>query len=442
MREQKNNSKKAFKSNQGKPFGTKPRSTLQTITDATAGERTLFNGGSPIVLNAVRNTIQRNFLTEGVWDLIRYDPNIHSVDDLPPEDAFTMMEPDANMEIDQTINAMRNASIVNHNLNLAELDVLYPPPSDENARRRYDLCVGQRNKLEEIDRSRSSLTRNHLDGHKNWILEHEKFEKLRRECMKVFMRTFGQITLSSVKHFLDMTQFRRAWFEICEANLTASQGQNNTTILLNELRNTKFNAAITSFISLEQDQNLLWEQLVRHGEPAPTDESKLYHIIEALKSSPGQEFSEEINHINLMNLDYLHARQLLLRKAGTIASTTTLDKLHQGRLSAAQSNVEVHANATSKKVRKCEHCGKTGHVKGQCWLLKTCDKCGQTGHVRRYCKNDLSGPNERRAEDSSASSVGNRFASKNVIRNNNNKSSVYCNTLTCSGDSSVPPLTI
>ena len=440
MKDQKPQSKKAFKSNQGKPFGTKPRSTLQTITDATAGERTLFNGGSPIVFNAVRNTIQRNFLTEGVWDMISYGPDVHDPADLQ-ENEFAINEPDAG-QIDQILNANRAAAIANYDLNLAELNALYPPGDAENARRRYDLAVGHRNKLEEIDRSRSTLTRNHLDSHKNWIVEREKFDKRRRECMKVFMRTFGAITLSSVKHFLDQTQFRRAWFEICEANITASHGQNNTTILLNELRNTKFNAAITSFISLEQDQNLLWEQLVRHGEPAPTDESKLYHIIEALKNSPGKEFAEEINHINLMNLDYLHARQLLLRKAGTIASTTTLDRLHQGRSNAAQSSLDVHANATSKKVRKCDHCGKTSHNKGQCWLLKTCDKCGQTGHVPRFCKNDVPSPSERKTEDLSASSVGNRFASKNVSNSNTNKNSVYCNILTLSGYGSEPPLSM
>ncbi len=152
MKESKSNAKKAFKSNQGKPFGTKPRSTLQTITDATAGERTLFNGGSPIVFNAVRNTIQRNFLTEGVWDMISYDSTIHDHAQLD-ENMFNMNEPDIN-QIDQIIAANRAAAVTNHNLNETGLAALYPQGDPELARRRYDLAVAHRNKLEEIDRSR------------------------------------------------------------------------------------------------------------------------------------------------------------------------------------------------------------------------------------------------------------------------------------------------
>jgi len=397
------------------------RNTIQTISNAIGNNSTIFNGGSPLVFGAVKQTIRRAFEAEGVYSHIDYDADAPLDIDAITEEAFTMVQPTIQDIVEVPIaaailrvTALRDQAVAANNgwINIADM------PLNNIHTRNADAEERLRRDLESIETSRTSLMKMFYDQNKFYIEEREKFQKKRTTLLKIFTKVFGVTTLSTVNNYLNQGQYRRAWFFICSSNTAAAMGQTNAGLLLNELKNLKFNAVTTSFSALETDFTLLYEGLVAHGEPAPTDESRLYNLINALNTSPGKEFQKEIDHVAMTNASYQEARLLFVRKAASIATTTALDTLHRS-LPAG----DAVLNKTTGVI-KCTVCKKSGHLAAHCWQNKVCVKCGRTGHIGRLCrwKSDNGRPeDESTTPQGPAKDAGQDVGSRFSVKNNKNK---------------------
>lgn len=227
--------------------------------------------------------------------------------------------------------------------------------------------------------------------------------------------------MSTVKQYVDNGEFRRAWFEICSQNAAAAAGQMNTAVLLNEINNMEFNAATTSFSSLESSLQMLEEQLVEHGEAPATDEHRLYVLMKILRTSPGKEFEHQIEHVEMAALGYADARQLFIRRAAVIASNKTLAGVHgtsrqHGERDAAALNKvtqDMDKGKQDKKKKECKNCGKKNHNTKDCFFLNLkCNRCGQMGHFAKNCTNDVMDVDNDEKGDNAVGKSSQSFGSK------------------------------
>ncbi len=70
----------------------------------------------------------------------------------------------------------------------------------------------------------------------------------------------------------------------------------------------------------------------------------------------------------------------------------------QSKENSVQKNTNVHY--------KCDHCGKAGHTKQRCFLLKTCFVCKKMGHISKFCKQNRSNTESRESAAPNTSAVG------------------------------------
>ena len=431
--------KKSFY-NRGK-FGSKKKvisqgsnSTLQQINSAIGGQDKMFNGGSPVLFNAVKNPIIRAFKSKNVYQHVEVEPGT-AVEDIE-EDDFDLPEPTIENVVNATIAAQIAVRQATHATNLGHIAASGMAAATMQLKN-TELMMQNETLLEAIELQRPKLMDSFNSQHANWVKEKEKYEQRQTKLMQVFTDVFGLTTLTTVKQFIDNNQFRRAWYEICTANAVTATGHQNTAILLDEMNNQTFDASTTSFASLESNLQLLEEQLVEHGEAPPTDEHRLYQLVKALKTSPGQEFENEINYVEMDGKTYAEARLLFGRKAATLASSQTLATVHSkpdgGRtIKLTHVTNNDKAKNSGKKAQhknlKCNNCGKTNHNTKDCFYLDVeCRKCGGMGHVAKNCTN---GTNDNMDVDEGNGKMGNTkggTSSSNFGSKFNNKNKAYFN---------------
>eukprot|EP01032_Pedospumella_encystans_P022939 gene22939-25982_t len=386
-------------------------STLQQINSAIGGQDKMFNGGSPVLFNAVKNPIIRAFKSKNVYQHVEVEPGT-AVEDIE-EDDFDLPEPTIENVVNATIAAQIAFRQATHATNLGHIAASGMAAATMQLKN-TELMMQNETLLEAIELQRPKLMDSFNSQHANWVKEKEKYEQRQTKLMQVFTDVFGLTTLTTVKQFIDNNQFRRAWYEICSANAVTATGHQNTAILLDEMNNQTFDASTTSFASLESNLQLLEEQLVEHGEAPPTDEHRLYQLVKALKTSPGQEFENEINYVEMDGKTYAEARLLFGRKAATLASSQTLATVHSkpdgGRTIKLThvTNNDKAKNSGKKgqnKNLKCNNCGKTNHNTKDCFYLDVeCRKCGGMGHVAKNCTN---GTNDNMDVDEGNGKMGN-----------------------------------
>ncbi|MCP4128793.1 MAG: hypothetical protein GY753_17290, partial [Gammaproteobacteria bacterium] len=231
---------------------------------------------------------------------------------------------------------------------------------------------------------------------------------------------------------------------ICAQNSNAAAGQNNTSILLDELHAVRYDSTIkNSFAAMESTMTMLQDQLLALGEPAPTDDSKLYQLIRALKASPGNEFHAEIKHVEMTNQPYLAARTIFVRRDAELSSNKVFKQFHnqedreeeEERLSAAVADRKPSGGGRQQP--PCEHCGKTNHKSEKCYTQIDCTYCGNKGHPDKFCRTRIR--DEKKEEESSVKpqssngsvSIGSRFG-------NNKKSNAYSDELVFKDTTDVP----
>ena len=366
-------------------------STIQQINSAIGGSDKIYNGGSPIVFNAVKSVIVRAFKGDNVYQMIHYEPGIAAEDIV--EDEFTLPEPTMQTVVDGVIaNNLAQRAIAHQNaITMTEASGM---PLNSITMKINDLNLYNLQQTEKINMERQQLTNGFNNLHQNWIKEQEKFEAKQMTLMKVFTRCFGLTTLTAVKQYIDNNRYRRAWFEICTQNAIAAGGQTNTAVLLKELEEQTYDASNTSFAAMESNLQLLEEQLIEHGEAVPTDDHRLYQLVKVLKTSPGNEFEHEINYAEMSALGYQEARLLFIRKYATIASNKDLKKVHNvpARNEHTLNNIKSKGKGGDKKDKKmkCTNCGKTNHYVKDCFFLtQECYKCGKKGHFAKDCTTEV-----------------------------------------------------
>ena len=436
----KDHSKKASADKGSRQFkfkrpSNKGKSTIQ-ILSTSSGTDKLYNGGSPIQFNAVKATIINGFKSSNSYRFIHFLPGTAAEDIV--ETTFDEPMPTEAEIVDQPIAA-----------ELADHLALYQ--TTVAAYQAIDNMNGTALALKMADANIALVQAQNATNHKRvtYLAQFdrrlEQWNKNRKEyatdittVMKDFIKHFGPLTLSQVKPFLDENRFRRAWFEINAQNSNAAAGQNNTSILLEELLAVKYDASIKhSFAAMESTMTLLQDQLVALGEPAPTEDSKLYQLIRALKASPGNEFKAEIKHVEMTNQPYLAARTIFVRRDAELSSNKVFKQCHRqsddneedARLGAAIADRKQGGGAG--KQPPCNHCGKTNHKSDKCFTLMKCDYCGKKGHPAKYCrsrirdeKNEEEGDSHNKTQSSNGSvSVGSRF------NGNNKKDNAYSDEL-------------
>lgn len=396
------------------------KTTIETIANCIGQEKVYFNGESPIVFGAVKPAIRRAFEAENVFDHIDYDGDAPLDIDAIVENEFDMIEPTELRVVGIPTAAAIGRATTNRQVAINNLNNLDAGVDINLGLETYRIEQAFRAELTAAENNRPNLNKALFDQRRYYREEKEKFQKKRTMVMEVFIRVFGVTTLSTVNHYLNQYRFRAAWKHICDTNTAAASGQTNAGILMDELKNLHYNARTTTFAALESNLNLLYGCLVEHGKPEPTPESRLYNLIEALKSSPGKEFEREIEHVTMGNKSYEEARQMFVRKAASIANAATLTTVHVTNAKMAANDAALHVTVA---VKRCSTCKRTGHLNKDCWSNKKCSGCGEKGHIQRFCPaaDDAAENKKRGSSQSSAkeanNKLGNRFVSntkKNV----------------------------
>lgn len=414
---------KARKNNQGK-------STIQILSTPNGAEK-LYNGGSPIHFNAVKATIINNFKASNSYRFIAIPIGVTAADIV--ETTFNEPQPTEEAIVDIPI-----ANELADHLHLHEVTV--------NAYQALGLPANQL-ALKEAEADIALAQANNATNHKRVVYlaqfdrRLEQWNKNRKEfatdlttVMKEFIKNFGPLTLSQIRPFLDQNRFRRAWYEINVQNSNAAAGQNNTSILLDQLHAVFYNSKIkNSFAAMESNLALLQEQLVELGEPAPTDETKLYQLVRALKASPGEEFKAEIKHVEMTNLQYHAARTIFVRRDAELTSSKMFkqydrdEERDEEKLGALTEDRKKSKQGGDKEKTPCKHCGKTNHKSDKCYSQTECNYCGNMGHLGKFCRARIRDEkNEEKGDQTQSSngsvSVGSRFG-------NNKKKDAYSDKL-------------
>ena len=56
-----------------------------------------------------------------------------------------------------------------------------------------------------------------------------------------------------------------------------------------------------------------------------------------------------------------------------------------------QNQIEFQSKQNKRDQSNCDHCGKPGHIKRNCFKLKTCHKCNKKGHISSHCRSSDQG---------------------------------------------------
>ena len=226
----------------------KGKSTIQILSTSSGSDR-LYNGGSPIQFNAVKATIINQFKASNSYRYIAIplgataETIVETTFDEPmPTEAAIVDQPIANELADHlhlhevTVTAYQALDLTPNQLALKEAEADIALASAQNATNHKRVTY-----LAQFDRRLEQWNKNRKEHDTNVTT-----------VMKEFMKNFGPLTLSQVRPFLDAGRFRRAWFEICAQNSNAAAGQNNTSILLDELHAVRYDSTIkNSFAAMK-----------------------------------------------------------------------------------------------------------------------------------------------------------------------------------------------
>eukprot|EP01032_Pedospumella_encystans_P030573 gene30573-34507_t len=378
-------------------FGAKH--SYQAIKEAQT--KMFFDGDSPVTFKGLHSGIRRVFATEGVTNYVEYaeGATLETIEEI----VFDRPMPTYQVDVEDAIQAARMMHVETYEEDRARIQtaVHYTIPQRDRALDELDRSHSRL--LNQNELRRHELNKAHQESLRYWETQLEKHEKKQMATLKGFTRVFGGTVLSTVKDELANHQYKHAWFKINAQYAVAGSGQNNTTILKNELQSMTFDVTKKHFSALENELDILYESLVQHGEPVPTDESKLFDLCRILRTSPGNEFECELQYVVMTNATYANARTLLMSKAGSIATTRMLVKQNgkdRGGNGRKNEDVEYLAKlqasggnnkATRNANKVCTHCGKTGHNLVECFQLKECNNCGKMGHLAKWCKSAKDG---------------------------------------------------
>jgi len=392
------------------------KSTVQVLSKI-GGEGKYFNGGSPVRFNVVKDQIIRAFKAQKVYRFIEFHPEAEPDDIL--EDEFVHEEPTHENQVDVPLaEAITRA---NECFELGRDDIMDSElltPAERNEKIRLATHTHRRD-IMAVENSRVSYEANFERSVERWNKERDKWDDYIATLHKVFQTVFGPIILRGVKGLLEDNQFRAAWYKICKENDRAADGQNNTSILLDELENVEFDARYMTFAECEAEIESIMEQLEMLGEPGYTDQQKLHKLVKTMKRSPGREFEALIDRIETDNTSYTDARNSLMRKAGSIATNKTFERIHNGKGGSgptATLNMGVSQSESSKTgagTVQCTKCKKPGHRAADCWSGLTCNHCGMKGHIEAACREKRKAKRQEEKDTKSldgGSGVGNRFS--------------------------------
>jgi len=388
-----------------------------------------FNGDSPVTFKSLLPGIKRAFAVEGVLSMVQY-PEGTTLETIE-EEVFDRPKPTYQVDVEDAVQAARMMHVDTYEEDRARIQAAIHYTLEERDRALDELDRAHAKILNANELRRHDLNKTHQESLRHWETQEEKFQKKQSGAMKVFTRVFGGTVLSTVKDDLSEYRFKRSWFKINTQYTVAGSGQNNTTILKNELNTMSYDVNKKSFAALENELDILYDSLVQHGEPVPTDDSKLFDLCRILRTSPGNEFEFELNYVTMTKATYANARALLMAKAGSIATTTMLVKQNgkgkggnNGRknddveyLARLQASQAKGTKAARNANKVCTHCGKDGHNVNECFQLKECLNCGKIGHLAKWCTkrtDDDDGGTENKSSSSSSkknatANIGNRL---------------------------------
>jgi hypothetical protein len=233
------------------------------------------------------------------------------------------------------------------------------------------------------------------------------FQDRQATCLGVFHSTLSESVRNRVGALLQQSRFREAWHNLCEFYSPAAGGQSTIETVYQY-----YQSSVWRFGTLGDHINMmdrLADNAVAAGH-AVMEPTRIYNLLRSIEQSTHQEYKSQIEFLRNMNASYVEIVDRLERRSHELLVTKEInrmtgsirvnevneevsavavpvshkDKRHRGKKKEKETKKSASNVSTRSTSQKCENCGRLGHRKADCYLLKPCMFC-QGDHNPLWC---------------------------------------------------------
>ena len=378
-----------------------------------------FNGGSSVDWFKAKKKIEAAFREGEVWDLVEIPSTlIPDEDGEYPEVKFELVEPNYNELVEDKMEAW--VQKIDGRLAAEENDInnSFAPGAARNAEL-FRARSNHRDAMTKEDERLGEYKREYMTLKKIYDKEKKEWDSKVAKCLSIFRKRINTVGLNPVEEQLRQYKFRNVWNKLNQFFQATNSGREGQSSIMKMAANIVWNG-YNLYEHMEQ-MTALFSQCEDIGYPINEDLRYDYLTESITKSSKcPKPYLDLIHHYNNMptKTSYQQLINALQMKYNSMSVAKQLKhSMETAHNHSSSSNVQVNTSSVddgSKKkdnnnnnnsnnsvkhsdtvyvagtgsdgsTKVCSHCGKEGHVKSSCWLLKTCSICGKKGHISRYC---------------------------------------------------------
>jgi hypothetical protein len=393
----------------------------------------LFATGSTVSFALKKEAIISEFKLKGVWSLVVMPPAIPGAPPIPIiETTMNTMPPPPTYVADHMV-AHNNLVINYRNEGIARIDLRFPAGVAGHA-------VERRKELNQLDVDMAKETMKEAEVRHRFelefiarTLEYEKalkiFEDKQATCLGVFHSTLSEAVRNRVGPLLSQQRFREAWFNLCEMYSPGAGGQATIESVYQYYMNYVWRGGFLP------EHIVLMERLAENAVAAGhaiSEQTRIFNLIRSIEQSPHQEYKNQIDFIRESNPTLIQIVDRLTRRSNELATARETAQrngtarvsevtISEPRVAAAiapkykdkkkKNNRSAAATTAPRDTRslQCDNCGKTGHVKADCFNLKPCLFC-QRMHNSLYCADNPHPGDKEKLRERRAAVQGNSVA--------------------------------
>ncbi len=396
-----------------------------------------FVTGSTVSFALRKRAIIEEFKLQNVWDLVEMPPAIPGAPVLPiVETVVDSVPPNPNYVANATL-AYQQETTVLYNAARARVQARFPGRDAAAAEQRVRAMNPVEAQRDDRFAKESEVQHKRELEYQQMLREHQKevkdFKARQATCLGVFHSTLSESVRNRVADLLNDLRFREAWHTLCQLYSPGAGGQATIESVYQYYQSYVWKSGtIIDHINI---MTRLEENASAAGH-AITEPTRIYNLFRSIEQSSRQEFKQLIDFCRNMNLTLAEIHDRLERKSHELETTKEINRMtgqiRVNEVTSTTSAAAVNAQAqpankkrggkkkeekrtgaqreqkkpratapTTSRDTVCEHCGRPGHKKSDCYMLKPCIFCNGD-HNPLWCtdnpdRGDLNKLRERRA---------------------------------------------